>query len=358
MREDLLRKLLCTALLCGVAACSSTGYHTAKAPQEPEEAIQLSMKDRSHIPSKVKIGTPYSINGLWYHPKHDPVYDQIGIASWYGPNFHGKRTANGEVFNQDAFTAAHPTLPLPSLAKVTNLENGKEIVLRINDRGPFAKNRIIDLSRASARSLGVIQNGTAKVRVQFLGKETAQMWAALDMDVPLLARRQVATSASPEAMHVASTSNKPKPLSPQFSRTAGKPTAPLMEAASIEEMEEEPANIEVAPLDAEDQQESTTFGAGQVHYVPAHQDIHQAMQSVGGGGDMVYIQAAAYSDRQNAEHAAYRVAQLGNTVLHPVEVNQQRFYRVRLGPLAMQENLEDWRLRLVDLGFKDAKIVQ
>ena len=113
-----------------------------------------------------KVGNPYKINGKWYYPAINYEYDEVGYASWYGPGFHGKKTANGEIFNQNLISAAHRTLPLPSIVKVTNLENGKVLsFVRVNDRGPFADNRIIDLSFAAASVLGFVNKGTAKVRV-------------------------------------------------------------------------------------------------------------------------------------------------------------------------------------------------
>ena len=115
-----------------------------------------------------KVGNPYYINGIRYIPKELNRYYEIGIASWYGPNFHGKATANGEVFNQYDITAAHKILPLPSLVKVINLENSRELIVRINDRGPFIENRIIDLSLKSAQLLGMQDQGTAKVSVELL----------------------------------------------------------------------------------------------------------------------------------------------------------------------------------------------
>jgi rare lipoprotein A len=93
---------------------------------------------------------------------------QVGKASWYGPGFHGRRTASGERFNQNALTAAHPSLDLPSLVRVTNVENGKTVVVRVNDRGPYRRGRIIDLSRGAARQLGFLQKGTARVRLEVL----------------------------------------------------------------------------------------------------------------------------------------------------------------------------------------------
>src|SRR5215469_9569495 len=91
------------------------------------------------IPSNggYKVGEPYEVNGVWYYPREQPDYDQTGVASWYGPNFEGQRTANGEVFEGAGLTAAHPTLPMPVNVRVTNLENGRSLVLRVNDRGPF-----------------------------------------------------------------------------------------------------------------------------------------------------------------------------------------------------------------------------
>ena len=115
-----------------------------------------------------KIGRPYQIAGIWYYPREDANYDETGTASWYGPNFHGKSTANGEIFDMNAVSAAHPTLPLPSRVRVTNLENGRSLMVRVNDRGPFARGRIIDLSRRAAQLLGFASNGTARVRVQLV----------------------------------------------------------------------------------------------------------------------------------------------------------------------------------------------
>ncbi len=125
-----------------------------------------------------KVGKPYEINKIRSTPKEVSTYNKTGLASWYGPRFHGKKTANGEIFNQRELTAAHRTLPLPSLVRVTNLHNNKTIVLRVNDRGPFArdkKNRIIDVSERAAEILGLKHRGIAKVRVKFLPNATASL---------------------------------------------------------------------------------------------------------------------------------------------------------------------------------------
>lgn len=117
----------------------------------------------------IKIGSPYTIDGVRYDPAAVTEYDVVGTASWYGEPYHGRLTANGEVFDKEAFTAAHPTLPLPSLVEVTHLQNGRRIVLRLNDRGPFVGGRIIDLSQAAARELDFEEAGLAPVRVVYFG---------------------------------------------------------------------------------------------------------------------------------------------------------------------------------------------
>lgn len=116
------------------------------------------------------VGKPYRVAGKWYYPKVETGYNKVGTASWYGPNFQGRLTANGEVFDQYFLSAAHPTLPLPSYVQVKNLDNGRTVTVRVNDRGPFANNRMIDLSRRAAEVLGYIEQGTARVRVTYLGR--------------------------------------------------------------------------------------------------------------------------------------------------------------------------------------------
>ncbi len=122
-----------------------------------------------------KIGQPYTAFGVAYVPQDYESFEEIGVASWYGEDFHGKKTANGEIYNMGDLTAAHPTLPLPSLIKVTNLQNGKSQILRVNDRGPFAKNRVIDVSEKAAELLGFKGRGTAEVKVELLRNDTDQL---------------------------------------------------------------------------------------------------------------------------------------------------------------------------------------
>ncbi|WP_319496336.1 septal ring lytic transglycosylase RlpA family protein [uncultured Cohaesibacter sp.] len=117
-----------------------------------------------------KVGKPYKVAGRTYVPKEQPSYNKVGKASWYGDDFHGRLTANGEIFDMNSLTGAHPTLPLPSYVRVTNLNNGKSTLVRVNDRGPYAHGRIIDLSHRVAQKLGFINDGITNVRVQYVGR--------------------------------------------------------------------------------------------------------------------------------------------------------------------------------------------
>lgn len=125
---------------------------------------QLKEKGRG----RTVVGAPYQIKGKWYYPQHDPTYKRVGEASWYGEDFHGHLTANGEIYDMYRLTAAHPTMTLPSYARVTNLSNGSSIVVRVNDRGPFMKDRIIDLSKQAAEILGYASKGVENVKVEYI----------------------------------------------------------------------------------------------------------------------------------------------------------------------------------------------
>lgn len=169
---------------------------------------------------RAMIGKSYKVAGKWYTPRYDPGYDQAGMASWYGPNFHGRLTANGEVFDQYALTAAHPTMPLPSYARVTNLENGRSVIVRVNDRGPFIDSRLIDVSSRAAELLGFRNKGSERVRVQYVGPaplegdDTRILMASLNAPSPLEAGR------SDVRVAYADTAPVPTPLPALGQRTA------------------------------------------------------------------------------------------------------------------------------------------
>ncbi len=168
--------LVLVSLSAGLTACSSGGGRLSSGRYDARTGVSASVRviaPGAPVPKgggHYKIGAPYKVSGRWYIPKEDLNYDETGIASWYGSDFHGRATANGEAFDMDGLTAAHPTLPLPSYAYVTNLQNGRTVLVRVNDRGPYANDRVIDLSREVARQLGSEGQGLARVRVRYAGR--------------------------------------------------------------------------------------------------------------------------------------------------------------------------------------------
>jgi len=147
-----------------------------------------------------KTGNPYRVAGQWYTPlQSEGRYDETGVASWYGTKFHGLRTANGEIYDMHALSAAHKTLPLPSLMRVTNLDNGRSVIVRVNDRGPFVKDRLIDLSYAAAKALGYAKKGTTHVRVQSLEIPPSPLPATLALGATLKANGQANGQANDQA---------------------------------------------------------------------------------------------------------------------------------------------------------------
>ena len=168
-RARLAPALAATVLALSLAACAST-------PQPSRLAGPAGSRPRAY-------NRPYQVGGRWYVPAEQPGYDRVGVASWYGYESHSRTTADGEVFDARLATAAHTTLPIPSWLEVTNLDNGRSARIRLNDRGPFAAGRIIDLSRGAAVELGFLGRGTARVRVRYLGPaeplvgESTMLWA-------------------------------------------------------------------------------------------------------------------------------------------------------------------------------------
>lgn len=187
-----LHRLLFLSLALGLlalAGCSTANLAVHLAKSITGETTPTGSPETRPLPPGArdyyKLGSPYQIQGEWYYPSYDPRYDRTGIASWYGPKFHGRPTANGERFDMNGVSAAHPTLPLPSRVRVTNLENGRQLVVRVNDRGPFVDGRLIDLSRRGAQLLGFYRKGLARVRVEYLGLDQPLPDAPLPADRPV-----------------------------------------------------------------------------------------------------------------------------------------------------------------------------
>ncbi len=193
------------------SAASEASQAASQAPQASPAPAQ-----RPAWLAEERVGPPYEANGRTYVPTPEPGYAETGLASWYGPGFHGAAAANGETYDSSALTAAHPTLPIPSLVQVTNLANNREVIVRVTDRGPFVSERVIDLSRRAAETLGFAENGTARVHVRYLGPAPQRYGAS-----PAAADRapQIAPQSAPAPVPAA-----PAPETPV--RFSAQPAAP------------------------------------------------------------------------------------------------------------------------------------
>lgn len=266
-----------------------------------------------------KVGNPYQIDGTWYYPREQPDYDETGIASWYGPTFYGHQTANGEVYNAGDLTAAHRTLPMPVNVRVTNLGNGKSVVLRVNDRGPYAKGRIIDVSEQAAKLLGFYGQGTARVRVTFVARATQPNGEPVPTDTPV----EIA-SAVPAAP-------VPKVETDPLASLPNAPIAPPVRVASLPRPAPDPV-----PADAGQP-------TGVVTQVPVPATTH------------LYVQVGAFSSYENAMRMR---EQLGDDLqISTTRKGGQTLYRVRTVPLNTTDEADAALARLSGLGSNDAHIV-
>ena len=308
-----------------------------------------------------KVGAPYQINGVWYYPKIDYNYDETGVASWYGEAFDRQVTANGEIFDLNELTAAHRTLPLPSIVEVTNLQNGRQMTLRVNDRGPYAQNRILDVSRRAAQLLGFERSGTTPVHVRILREDSIRVAEAAKRgstgDV-VLAAAAVGTAVPPPATTATAApaprpvpepsiavaelappaaSRPPEPL-PAATAPAAEPPPPrrswLIASAEAETLPPRPRHPAPLPI-AEPDRVITPFGSSRI-----------------------FIQAGAFAVPENAQRARSRFSALANVEVTNISVHGNPLYRVRLGPVASVEEADRLLSRLVGSGYPDAHIVK
>jgi rare lipoprotein A len=271
-----------------------------------------------------KIGNPYQIDGTWYYPREQPNYDETGIASWYGPTFYGHHTANGEMYDGKAMTAAHRTLPMPVNVRVTNLDNGRSIVVRVNDRGPYAKGRIIDLSEAAARELDVIRLGTARVRVTYLARADGAGAVPLPPETP----SEIA-SAVPAAPTEKVDTQALNLIPGAIVAPPAPPAALPLPAAS--------PSLPPAQTDAQPN--------GEVTKVPVPPVTH------------IYVQVGAFSNQANAARLMSKFSSAGGLSISPIGRAGQMLYRVRGGPYDSVADADQALARLNGLGSNDAQIV-
>lgn len=278
-------------LLMFVSGCASHNVDLGESPYSQAAAI----KGQG---GTYKVGKPYKIKGTKYYPKEDYNYSEVGIASWYGSDFHNKKTANGEKYDMNTLTAAHRTLPLPSIVRVTNLENGRSLVLRVNDRGPYAKNRIIDISKRGAQLLGYQAQGTAKVRVDLLAEESKALKAAM-------------LGEKVEDIKIPTNKNQ------QIPAVANSKTLVLYDASKTDKI--------------------TNSRGADNHY---------------------FVQAGAFSQKNSAIGLKNKLSQFGNTNIAQANVSGNNFYRVRIGPFSFKEEAEVTLAKVVNFGISNASVVK
>ncbi len=315
--------VICAALAFGLNACAQ--FESSDSSRGSGSPVSRSAKSGAPAAGVAggtyKIGSPYQIAGTWYYPKEDPDYRETGIASWYGPGFNGKITANGEVYDQDGLTAAHRTLPMPSIVRVTNLDNGRSIKVRINDRGPFARSRIIDLTRRGAELLGFVRDGTAKVSVEIVGDET----------------RRVASAA----------------LTGDAAKDA--PDAVPMVAVTAETL---PGSV--TPTLADNPSASQTAFAVQNRSVPRLGPVDTFSTAALGrpvGTNEIFVQAGAFTNFNNANRLRAQLSQLGNVRIASALVEDTQFFRVQLGPVPNVDSADRLLTLLLANGHTTATVV-
>ena len=309
--------ILCaTVTLSGLGGCAQT--------QLAAHVMKSSSDAPSPAPNRgeYKVGRPYQVNGTTYYPQVDRTYRETGIASWYGADFHGKSTANGDIYDMNALTAAHKTLPMPSTVRVTNLENGRSMILTVNDRGPFVKDRVIDVSRRAAQLLGFKRAGTARVRVEVVtGREDA-------VSVP-----PPTVNATPEpilrvAVDTGSTDFTTEHVGKVLISTIEAPAAPPVKIGAIIE-----ATAQATPLVAT--------------ATPAANNLARGW----------FVQGGAFRNRTYAEQMSRRLSRFGPTRIKPVVVDGATFYRVRVGPVYDQGYANKLLAQVVDAGHNEARLI-
>lgn len=294
-----------------------------------------------------KIGAPYKVEGVTYTPQEEFNHVETGVASWYGPGFHGKSTANGERYDQSERTAAHRTLQMPSIVRVTNLDNGLSTVVRINDRGPFARSRVIDLSRAAAQELDIVRNGTGRVRIEQMTAESlavkdvalggggpAEQYAA----VAQLASGQRTAPAQPPIQVAASAQPVAAPAPAVQAAWPTNPRAPAVETVPTRGYNGGPT---IASLAA-------------VAPAVAPSGAPSTSALVAGG---FWVQTGSFATPENAERQRGAVRSYGMSEISQGSAGGRDVYRVRLGPYTTSDAAGIVADRLKRSGYGDARVV-
>jgi len=354
------------ALLAGAAtACASTGTSLTQAPtRAPQVAQAQPPASRSSSGRLRGTDNPYQVNGQWYFPQLDPGYDQMGTASWYGYPFQNRHTANGEVYDEGLITAAHKTLPLPCIVEVTNLQNGRSIRVRVNDRGPFVGGRLIDLSKAAAEQLGFDRRGTTRVRVRFITMATpltapGLMMASTGPRSPAAAPQPYSTYAPQprpggDAVDDIEAAPAPGPIQASYpalpmNSPAYPPPAPRADLMA----EDEAGPPETPPSPISSNITASVLPPPQ-SAMPKAPPLPSLIPAASGGYS---VQAGAFATQSSADRAAARLAAAGGAQIVPLQRNGAVLYRVVVGAFPDAAAASETRARVIAMGFTDARVV-
>lgn len=346
--------LACILLL---AACSSSGNYdkfngSFSTEGFSKDVLALGDLAKPYRGGRYKVGAPYTINGITYSPEEDFGYDETGIASWYGPGFHARATANGEEFDQDQLTAAHKTLPMPCFVRVTNLDNGRKIVVRVNDRGPYAEGRIIDLSRASATALGFKNIGLARVRVEVMTDETRRMADFMKSEQgnnrAYASRKPSRVQQTQQAMAAEAGVIVPTAPPPAIAQESLTP----VQAAPVRNEKIRNAKIQTASISRPDHVAAVSAPVPAVPDVSVTEGLADSDP-----GQKIFIQAGAFSNQANALRLKQRLDQLGQVDIVPTQTANGSMYRVRVGPMQDEQAARSALEAAHAAGVNDARMV-
>jgi rare lipoprotein A len=290
-----------------------------------------------------KVGQPYVVDGKTYYPSEVASYTEEGQASWYGPGFHGRQTANGEEFDTYDFTAAHRTLPMPSVVRVTNLENGNTILVRINDRGPFKRDRVIDVSQNAAKALGFHQQGTTRVRVEFMPEESRMVAeAAKHNQTMTLAEVQAKMNERQVAAQV------PPPMAMASTQVTPVQTENLIPAAEAAE----PARYQPASFTPAAAPQTASSA-----HVLRDPGVHPVAMTANSAkiSHKVYVQIGAYENKAHAVAVGKKIAKVAAEKIDVIRRGGVKLYRVRL-VASNQTEAQHMLHRVASMGYGDAKL--
>ena len=307
-----------------IQSVDNTNMATSYKEKITENNTNIQTLSKAVANPRYKIGNPYEIKNIWYYPKRDLTYEETGIASWYGKEFHGKLTANGEIFNKDIISAAHKTLPMPSMVRVTNLDNGNVLNVRINDRGPYIHGRIIDLSEKAADLLGFKDVGIARVKVKILVEKS--LWLERSAKEGKFPGSEVTTNASIKLPSINSASRpKVSIINTVEDSNSGKLTKKNEIKTSFTEIL---ASSRQGNLRKVEPQETK-----------------------------VWVQVGAFASSLNANKVVSKISHIYDTNTTTIEVKGRILHRVRLGPTQEIEKADEILTKVFQLGYSGSKII-